>query len=151
MDPRYDRFANFYNNYNVIDGDYDDCTSDPRESNRGCGVTVDGKNPKCEQYKKKPQQQCCSDGCPTGFKPCEMELCPPPCCDPWGVWCATVQPCPAKPKVSRGKKNFYVPPAVCRRPCCKHWKGPDPCLYDAPCKAHCFNHPPGIKPSGKSC
>lgn len=23
----------------------------------------------------------------------------------------------------------------------------EPCLYDKPCKAHCFNHPPGMKPS----
>lgn len=135
----------------MIDGVGECGVSDPRDKLRQCGVTVDGQRAKCEDYKKRPRKKpisCCGEGCPTGFKPCNMELRPPPCCDPWGVWCAKIQPCPPKPKVS-GNKNFYDP-SPCKRPCCKHWKPEDPCLYDAPCKAHCFNHPPGMKPSGKT-
>lgn len=34
----------------------------------------------------------------------------------------------------------------CTRPGCVHWKPPPPCLWDAPCKADCFETPPGIQP-----
>lgn len=81
--------------------------------------------------------------CPTGFKLCSMKLSPPPGCHPCGVWCAEIQPCPPKPK----KKVSRYEPGKCTRPCCKHWKPVDgDCKYDDPCKAHCFNHPPGMKP-----
>lgn len=86
-------------------------------------------------------------GCPTGYKPCQMKLCQPPGCDPLGTWKATVQPCPPKPK--KRVSNQYVP-EECTRPCCKHWKPKGGfCLYDKPCKAHCYDHPPGIKPAGQ--
>lgn len=90
----------------------------------------------CEDYMaiNKPKK---NKGCPTGFKPCMMELKPPPLCDPCGVWCAKVQPCPPKYK----KISYEYHPKPCRRPCCKHYKGEDPCDYDGPCKAHCFNTP----------
>nr|XP_026486399.1 uncharacterized protein LOC113393625 [Vanessa tameamea] len=35
---------------------------------------------------------------------------------------------------------------VCTRPGCVHWKPPSPCLWDLPCKADCFEAPPGIQP-----
>lgn len=34
----------------------------------------------------------------------------------------------------------------CTRPGCVHWKPPPPCLWDAPCKADCFEAHPGIQP-----
>ncbi|KAF2901304.1 hypothetical protein ILUMI_04882 [Ignelater luminosus] len=99
-DPETDfktRFANFYNNYNV---DYhsqgiNSCSS-PRRSS-GFGVTVDGQSPRCVDYRKRSNDDCLN-GCPTGFKPCTMKLCPPPCCNPLDPWRAQVQPCPAKPR-----------------------------------------------------
>ncbi|XP_030762737.1 uncharacterized protein LOC115887446 isoform X1 [Sitophilus oryzae] len=137
------RYANFYNNYNI------DWHAESRNASRACpdprterctGVTTDGKNPCCPD-KKKPVEE--DKGCPTGFKPCTMKLSPPNDCHPCGVWCAEVQPCPPKPK----KKVSRYQPGPCKRPCCKHWKPKDgECQYDDPCKAHCFNHPIGIKP-----
>lgn len=144
------RYSNFYNNYNV---DYHNEGGKNCSSNNDCppakrkGATLDGNNPCCEDYRRKPPENCECGGCPTGFKPCTMKMTPPADCDPAGIWCAQVQPCPPKPlkKVS----NVYNP-GPCKRPCCKHWKPKDgPCLYDDPCKAHCYDHPPGIKPSGR--
>lgn len=34
----------------------------------------------------------------------------------------------------------------CTRPGCVHWQPPPPCLWDAPCKADCFEAHPGIQP-----
>jgi hypothetical protein len=34
----------------------------------------------------------------------------------------------------------------CSRPGCIHWQPPPPCVWDAPCKADCFETPPGIQP-----
>lgn len=34
----------------------------------------------------------------------------------------------------------------CTRPGCLHWKPPPPCVWDAPCKADCFEAHPGIQP-----
>lgn len=123
------------------------CGKSSRSSNiPACGVTVDGQNPRCVDYRKNNNDDdCCLTGCPTGFKPCTMKLCPPPCCNPLDPWRAQIQPCPPKPR--KKVSNKYTP-GPCTRPCCKHWKPKDgPCLYDKPCKAHCFDHPPGIKPS----
>lgn len=151
------RYDNFYNNYNI---DYREQAIVHRDLNGGggcCGpprqqgVTVDGKSPCCEDYmqKRNGTDDCANKGCPTGFKPCQMRLSPPMCCNPIGVWGAQIMPCaskPTKPEVS----SFLPPPDQCTRPGCKHWKPEGgPCLYDDPCKAHCFNHPPGMKPSGR--
>ncbi|XP_022909634.1 DBF4-type zinc finger-containing protein 2 homolog [Onthophagus taurus] len=149
------RYDNFYNNFNV---DYhqqamsDEKGTPPRTGHEGpCGR--DGKRP-CADYKKikiEPRTHYDS-GCPTGFKPCQMRLCPPPCCNPIGVWRAQVMPCPPGGKKDISVPNLLPPPECCTRPGCKHWKPPGgPCLYEAPCRAHCFNHPPGMKPSGRAC
>ncbi|XP_063923952.1 keratin-associated protein 9-8-like isoform X1 [Zophobas morio] len=133
------RYNNFYNNYNI---DYHSVSP----SCPYCPPEIPQKQRCCQDYTIKKDEGCCTAGCPTGFKPCSMKLTPPPCCDPCGVWCAQIQPCPPKPK---NKNEKYVP-GPCTRPCCKHWKPKEgPCLYDDPCKAHCFNHPPGMKPSGR--
>ncbi|CAH1375587.1 unnamed protein product [Tenebrio molitor] len=145
------RYDNFYNNYNI--DWHNDSPSWKNNCNTSCctpakrqGQTVDGKSPCCDEYYTKQDDCCPAPGCPTGFKPCTMRLTPPPCCDPCGVWCAQVQPCPPKAK----KKTNIYQPGPCCRPCCKHWKPKEPpCLYDDPCKADCFNHPPGMKPSGR--
>lgn len=87
--------------------------------------------------------------CLSGFKPCKVTLNPPPGCDPLAPWTAEIHPCPPKPLPGSPKQNnsFYDPPE-CTRPGCKHWRPKGgPCLYDDPCKAHCFNHTPGMKPS----
>ncbi|CAH0766831.1 unnamed protein product [Diatraea saccharalis] len=34
----------------------------------------------------------------------------------------------------------------CTRPGCIHWQPPPPCMWDAPCKADCFEARPGIQP-----
>lgn len=34
----------------------------------------------------------------------------------------------------------------CTRPGCVHWQPPPPCVWDAPCKADCFETHPGIQP-----
>lgn len=34
----------------------------------------------------------------------------------------------------------------CTRPDCQHWNPPPPCIWDLPCKADCFETPPGIQP-----
>lgn len=34
----------------------------------------------------------------------------------------------------------------CTRPGCVHWQPPPPCVWDAPCKADCFETPPEIQP-----
>lgn len=34
----------------------------------------------------------------------------------------------------------------CTRPGCVHWQPPPPCVWDAPCKADCFETPAGIQP-----
>ncbi|VEN62400.1 unnamed protein product [Callosobruchus maculatus] len=122
------RYANFYNNYNV------DWHAD--SYNNRCPPAPDTRD-KCKGAYNVDK------GCPTGFKPCTMKLTPPANCHPCGVWCAEIQPCPPK---SKKKSNKYEP-GPCKRPCCKHWKPKDgECQYDLPCKAHCYNHPPGIKP-----
>lgn len=144
------RYANFYNNYNIDyhtqSADPSDC--DPYKSSKMNGVTIDGKNPHCEdsalkKKKKEPEDK----GCPTGFKPCSMKLTPPPGCHPCGVWCAEIQPCPPKKKVSGPYQ-----PKECNRPCCKHWKPKDgECKYDGVCKAHCFAPPPPPKRNKAAC
>ncbi|KAK4875224.1 hypothetical protein RN001_011646 [Aquatica leii] len=142
-DPEADfisRKSNFYNYHNV------DYRKTGRELDPPPNPRQRPKEKYCEDYKA--QKDGSSKGCPTGFKPCEMRLCPPPCCNPLGTWTATVMPCPIKRTVP---DNRYVP-GPCTRPCCLHWypKGGF-CKYDAPCKAHCYDHPPGIKPSGRTC
>lgn len=98
----------------------------------------------------------CPAGCPTGFKPCEMKLTPPPFCHPLGVWMAQIQPCPPKSGKSKEDKPSKPkkPKAASSGKATKKASASkssnvkeEPCLYDKPCKAHCFNHPPGIKPS----
>ncbi|XP_018575818.1 uncharacterized protein LOC108914473 [Anoplophora glabripennis] len=142
------RYANFYNNYNI---DYHTQSEDApnggsaykeMRDNESRGVTTDGKNPLCPEKKKENNHR--DKGCPTGFKPCTMKLCPPPGCHPCGVWCAEIQPCPPKPKKVSGPYE----PKPCTRPCCKHWKPKDgECKYDGICKAHCFEPPPHRKKS----
>lgn len=46
---------------------------------------------------------------------------------------------PRKVKKTEVKKE-------CTREGCVHWKPPPPCVWDAPCKADCFEAPPGIQP-----
>ncbi|XP_045779623.1 uncharacterized protein LOC123877163 [Maniola jurtina] len=46
----------------------------------------------------------------------------------------------------RKVKQTEVKDESCTRPGCVHWKPPPPCLWDAPCKADCFEAPPGIQP-----
>ncbi|KAJ8976441.1 hypothetical protein NQ317_016060 [Molorchus minor] len=140
------RYANFYNNYN-IDYHPDSSSACPppaveNRKNKCKGVTTFGKSPCCEDYMKK-KKPCGDKGCPTGFKPCTMKMTPPPGCHPCGVWCAEIQACPPKP---RKKVSCFYVPGPCTRPCCKHWKPKDGrCIYPKPCKAHCYNHPPGMK------
>lgn len=143
------RYANFYNNYNIDYHNYGDqdcgketsCTAEKRR-----GTTVNGSDPCCEDYTKQrdAKRKKSIPGCPTGFKPCKLKLTAPPNCDPAGIWLAQVQPCPPKP---RKKVSTLYKPGPCKRPGCKHWRPKEgPCLYDEPCKAHCYNHPPGMKP-----
>lgn len=146
------RYANFYNYYNSEGKN--DCSGSsgggpipPCTPERKKGVTPDGKSPCCEDLMAKKKPDCSVGGCPTGFKPCTMKMTPPYDCDPAGIWKATVLPCPAKP---RKKVSTFYTPGPCTRPCCKHWKPKDPpCKYDDVCKAHCYDHPVGIKPSGR--
>nr|CAH7749038.1 unnamed protein product [Callosobruchus chinensis] len=94
------RYANFYNNYNRdwhSDSYNNRCPPAPDTRNKCAGVTIDGKTPYCEDYRKKKVYNV-DKGCPTGFKPCTMKLTPPANCHPCGVWCAEIQPCPPKPK-----------------------------------------------------
>ncbi|XP_045498126.1 uncharacterized protein LOC123696108 isoform X1 [Colias croceus] len=44
------------------------------------------------------------------------------------------------------KPQIKAPKEVCNRSGCVHWKPPPPCVWDAPCKADCFEAPPGIQP-----
>ncbi|XP_045528453.1 uncharacterized protein LOC123716652 isoform X2 [Pieris brassicae] len=44
------------------------------------------------------------------------------------------------------KSKVEAPKEICTRPGCVHWKPPPPCVWDAPCKADCFEAPPGIQP-----
>ncbi|KRT82871.1 hypothetical protein AMK59_3584 [Oryctes borbonicus] len=150
------RYDNFYNNYNI---DYHEQAIVHRDQQGGNsmyaparqqGVTVDGKRPHCEDYlQQKKNNGDGNKGCPTGFKPCSMRLFPPQCCNPIAPWGATIMPCPPKPP-KPDVSTVLPPPELCTRPGCKHWKPEGgPCLYDDPCKAHCFNHPIGMKPSGR--
>ncbi|XP_025835864.1 keratin-associated protein 10-7-like [Agrilus planipennis] len=135
------RIDNFYNGYNVglcSPGDRVKCKVEPvYKSNKGkC----------CDDYMK--MKKCCCDapGCPRGFKPCEMLLTPSNPGDPCALWTAKIYPC--KPEPKKKTDNVYRPGPCCR-PGCLHWSPPGgPCLYDCPCKAQCFNHPPGMKPTG---
>ncbi|XP_069362410.1 uncharacterized protein [Maniola hyperantus] len=43
-------------------------------------------------------------------------------------------------------KQTGVKDQPCTRPGCVHWKPPPPCLWNAPCKADCFEAPPGNQP-----
>ncbi|VVD04168.1 unnamed protein product [Leptidea sinapis] len=48
-----------------------------------------------------------------------------------------------------GRPRKLKPPVQkeeCTRPGCVHWKPPPPCVWDAPCKADCFEAHPGIQP-----
>lgn len=47
-------------------------------------------------------------------------------------------------RVRKIKKEVKEEP--CTRPGCVHWKPPPPCVWDAPCKADCFETPVGIQP-----
>lgn len=47
---------------------------------------------------------------------------------------------------SRGKAKPLNKEEPCTRPNCQHWRPPPPCVWDAPCKADCFETPPGIQP-----
>lgn len=149
------RYDNFYNNYNtdyrcqaIVNTD-NGCPNPSCPPKKQYGVTVDGKSPCCEDYMAKKKNVDCCQGCPTGFKPCSIQLSPPQCCNPIGTWGARIIPCASKP-AKREVSTLLPPPECCTRPGCKHWKPEGgPCLYDEPCKAHCFNHPPGMKPSGR--
>lgn len=51
-----------------------------------------------------------------------------------------------------GRPRKLVKPVVkepCTREGCIHWEPPPPCCWDAPCKADCFETPPGIR-SGRN-
>ncbi|XP_039760285.1 uncharacterized protein LOC120633928 isoform X2 [Pararge aegeria] len=47
----------------------------------------------------------------------------------------------------RKVKMAEVKEEPCTRLGCVHWKPPPLCVWDAPCKADCFETPPGIQPS----
>ncbi|CAG9829560.1 unnamed protein product [Diabrotica balteata] len=130
------RYHNFYNAYNE---DWHCITP----SNRGPKqIPERGKKPKtnCEDYLRRRKSP--TRGCPTGFQPCYMKLSPPCNNHPCGIWVAEIQKCLPKPK----KSNEYVP-GPCTRPCCMHKPCSEQCCcYDFPCKAHCYDHPVGIKP-----
>lgn len=132
IQPRYRRYDHFYNNYNVIDGIKPCCPAPPQKRVYKM---------KCEDYSM-AFKRIVNKHCPTGYKVCTMKLKPPPLNDPCGVWCAKIMPCPPKKhKVS----NVYRP-GCCFRPCCLHWKEKCPCIWDFPCKAHCYNQYAGQKP-----
>ncbi|KAF5298015.1 hypothetical protein FQR65_LT09826 [Abscondita terminalis] len=125
--------ANFYNFHNC---DY------RKTGLEMCGPPAPRQAPKrkyCEDVRWKKQVE---SGCPTGFKPCDMRLCPPPLNHPLGTWTATIMPCPPKPRL---KPSCKYDPFPCTKPGCLH-KITRCCNYNCPCKAHCYNHPPGIKP-----
>lgn len=97
------RYDNFYNNYN-IDWHNNDVFSPCEPKCRPCctsvkqkGQTLDGSSPCCFDYSKN-DTWCPLPGCPTGFKPCSVNLIPPQSCDPCGFWKAKIQPCPPKRK-----------------------------------------------------
>lgn len=52
--------------------------------------------------------------------------------------------------IGPGGRPRKVIKAVVKEPCtragCVHWQPPPPCCWDAPCKADCFETPPGIHP-----
>ncbi|XP_028130688.1 uncharacterized protein LOC114326492 isoform X2 [Diabrotica virgifera virgifera] len=128
------RFANFYNNYNI---DWRTealkCNGPPAPDPRAMvkckyGVTVDGKNPYVPRVHR--NENCCTDkGCPTGFKPCVVKMCPELPGHPCGLWCAEVQECAPKPVC---KTNAQRPSArgctICRIHC-----------NPKKCTALCFN------------
>lgn len=51
---------------------------------------------------------------------------------------------------ARQVKKAEAKEEQCTRAGCVHWKPPPPCLWNAPCKADCFEAPPGIQP-GRNC
>lgn len=82
----------------------------------------------------------------SGFKPCRMTFCPPPEDDPLAPWVVEILPCPLKPQKTAKIDNAPYDQSECTRPACKHWKPKGgPCLWDAPCKAHCFNYVTGTR------
>ncbi|XP_018326600.1 uncharacterized protein LOC108737904 isoform X2 [Agrilus planipennis] len=152
------RYDNFYNGYNIISRPKTPTTSSSQDPNRDKGQTVDGQKPTCENYKpqrnkgekseKPPFSIDIPVALPPGIKPCDMKLVPPnPCCE-HGNWTVKIFPCPIQMGTSKVNKED-ANDGVCKVGC-KLWKSKEaPCLYDDPCRAHCYNHPPGIKPSGR--
>ncbi|XP_017771774.1 PREDICTED: uncharacterized protein LOC108559137 [Nicrophorus vespilloides] len=114
------------------------------------GITLDGHSPFV-------RPDCCTTPGRFTYNPPDNKpvcICPP-------------QPCPRFPpkcvgtyNAKRGKNfmavtydNLYCP-GRCTRPCCRHVfknsrENYPPCKYDDPCKAHCYDHPVGMKPSGR--
>ncbi|KAF5306583.1 hypothetical protein FQR65_LT07310 [Abscondita terminalis] len=95
-------FANFYNFYNK---DYRKTGKEflpksiPRRKLPCYAVTEFGTFPTCDKCPKIVGFKCADKrGCPTGFEPCVMDLCPPPCLPELSCWTATVMPCPPKRK-----------------------------------------------------
>ncbi|XP_019879257.2 uncharacterized protein LOC109607180 isoform X1 [Aethina tumida] len=140
MDPEemfQKRYSNYYNYYNV----------DYKQKEKSCKVNPVRviRTSHCEDYSLKRSEPQEDPGCPTGFKPCSMKMTPPASRHPCDAWCAKIEPCP--PKRKKKAEKYNGDPACCTRPCCKHWQPKEgPCMYDCPCKAHCYNHPVGIKP-----
>ncbi|KAK5644484.1 hypothetical protein RI129_005784 [Pyrocoelia pectoralis] len=96
------RTLNFYNNYNIdyhLTGDEFKCKKIPKRNMPHYTATVGGRFPNSPHT----GEECIDEGCPTGFKPCKMKLCPPIGCHPLGTWYASIQPC--SPKAKRRGKN----------------------------------------------
>ncbi|KAB0794790.1 hypothetical protein PPYR_11629 [Photinus pyralis] len=92
------RAYNFYNNYNIDyhkTGHEFDYKPSKKRNLPYNATTVGGTFPNCPEDLQKNRTNR-KMACPTGFKPCQMQLSPPPQCHPLGTWCASIRPCSPK-------------------------------------------------------
>ncbi|XP_057664329.1 uncharacterized protein LOC130898810 isoform X2 [Diorhabda carinulata] len=113
------------------------------------GVTLSGQSARCplenKPYEDKRKKTGDNKKHATNNIPCMFKFTPSPDCS--GAWCVEIKSRPDNTgeKIKKTPKRNEMKP--CTRPCCKHWKLKEgECQYDLPCKAACFNHPPGMKP-----
>uniref|UniRef100_A0A6P7F765 Uncharacterized protein LOC114326492 isoform X1 n=1 Tax=Diabrotica virgifera virgifera TaxID=50390 RepID=A0A6P7F765_DIAVI len=146
--------GNFYNNWNIDYRDQVRKQYGQYNEQRCCpGITLNTQRACCgcelESSSAEKQNTIPNEtGCPFGYQPCLLKLLPPPDQNPCGAWCAELKlPRPGTTVCKDRKKENTDVSKTCQRPCCKHWKSKEgECKYDLPCKAHCYNHPVGMKP-----
>lgn len=144
-DDNTNRYDNFYNNYNVDwhNKSSVDANCIEEHPNKVNGLTVDGKKPYCNNGNSGKNGKNCYDM--YGSNKIVLKMVRPDNC--YGKWQAKLKTCTMPKKVSKVNCENAIKIETCdvkKNESSKRNKGKGDehvCVYDKPCRAHCFETP----------